>query len=131
MTNKLDKLDIEISKALNVLNSINEEYRLSQICKINDSQKATYKKLLEDFERLNKIPPDTPNAPKNLHNLKGAALEELVQYLLLISGGIFEVDYNLHTTTNEIDDLVTLTPKGKTLLGHNLINPRLDTFLGE
>lgn len=124
-------LDIELSKALDVLAEVSEEYRLSQICRLSDMQKATYQKLLEEFERLNKTSEDSPEAPVNLHNLKGAALEELVRFLLKISGGIFVVNRNLRTSTNEIDDLITLTPKGKILLSHKLINNRLDTFLGE
>ena len=69
--------------------------------------------------------------PANLHNLKGEALEELVSYLITISGGIFYVDRNLRTSTNEIDQIVSLTPKGKILLGHHLINSKLESFLGE
>ena len=32
---------------------------------------------------------------------------------------------------NEIDQIVTLTPQGKVLLTYHLIDPKLDTFLGE
>jgi len=128
MTNVSDR---EILKALDILASVDESYRLEQICKINNAQKLEYKRLLDEFDRLHKISSKTLGAPSNLHNLKGAALEDLVNYLFIISGGIFEVDRNLHTSTNEIDDLITLTPKGKALLSHNLINYRLNTFLGE
>lgn len=123
--------DIEISKALDILASVNENLRLEQICKISEKQREEYKSLLDEFERLHKISSKSPGAPPNLHNLKGTALEDLVKFLFAISGGIFEVDRNLHTSTNEIDDLITLTPKGKSLLSHNLINNRLEIFLGE
>ena len=77
--------DKEISKALNVLNSISDKLRYEKICEISEAQKNTYKKLLEKFKQLHDISP-TDNAPKNLHNLKGEALENLVSYLLTISG---------------------------------------------
>lgn len=128
MTNPTDK---EISKALNVLAAAGQNRSSQQICKLSSLQKAEYKRLLDEFERLNKISKDSPGAPSNLHNLKGAALEDLVKYLFKISGGIFKVNCNLRTSTNEIDDLITLTPTGKILLGHNLINKRFDNFLGE
>lgn len=123
--------DIEISNALNVLTAVSEDYRFQQICKLSRLQKIKYKQLLDDFERLNKVSATDSHAPANLHNLKGTALEKLVKYLFQISGGLFEVDCNLRTSTNEIDDLITLTPKGKLLLGHHLINKRLEIFLGE
>lgn len=126
-----DILDKEISNALHILSAIDEEYRYSQICKLNEIQKAAYKKLLAEFERLNKIPVNAPEAPPNLHRLKGRALEDLVKYLFKISGDIFVTNQNVFTSTNEIDDLITLTQKGKILLSRNLINNRLATFLGE
>lgn len=122
--------DKDISKALNVLNSISDKLRYEKICEISEVQKNTYKKLLEKFKQLHDISP-TDNAPKNLHNLKGEALENLVSYLLTISGNIFNVDRNLRTSTNEIDQIVTLTPQGKVLLTYHLIDPKLNTFLGE
>ena len=128
MTKPSDK---EISKALNILAAAGQSRSSQQICKLSESQKNEYKRLLDEFDRLNKITKDSPGAPNNLHNLKGIALEKLVKYLLEISGGIFKVDCNLRTSTNEIDDLITLTPTGKILLGHNLINKRFDNFLGE
>lgn len=76
--------DKEIFKALNVLNSISDKLRYEKICEISEAQKNTYKKLLEKFKQLHDISP-TDNAPKNLHNLKGEALENLVSYLLKYS----------------------------------------------
>ena len=122
--------DKEIFKALNVLNSISDKLRYEKICEISEAQKNIYKELLEKFKQLHDSSP-TDNAPKNLHNLKGEALENLVSYLLTISGNIFNVDRNLRTSTNEIDQIVTLTPQGKVLLTYHLIDPKLDTFLGE
>lgn len=121
----------DITKALDVLSSINTELRFSKICEIDQLHMNMYKELLEEFERLNKIPANSKIAPKNLHNLKGKALEELVRFLLEISGNIFTVYSNLRTSTNEIDDLISLTPKGKTLLSRNLINKQLDNCICE
>lgn len=123
--------DREISKALNILAAAGQSRSSQQICKLSQSQKNEYKRLLDEFDRLNKITKNSSDAPNNLHNLKGIALEKLVKYLLEISGGIFKVDCNLRTSTNEIDDLITLTSKGKILLAYNLINKRFDNFLGE
>lgn len=123
--------DREISKALDVLNSISDELRSERICQLNNLQKERYAQLLDNFKRLHSVNMQADTAPANLHNLKGEALEELVSYLLTISGGIFYVDRKLRTSTNEIDQIVSLTPKGKILLGHHLINPKLESFLGE
>lgn len=121
--------DREISNALNILNSISSELRYSKICQLSDEQAKKYRELLEEFKQLHKTPPNTP--AKNLHNLKGVALEKLVSYLLTVSGGIFNVNRNLRTSTNEIDQVVSLTPQGNILLGYHLINPKLKNFLCE
>lgn len=123
--------DKEISKAINILNSISDKLRYEKICQLDESQKITYKKFLEKFKQLHNTSAKFADTPKNLHNLKGTALEDLVSYLLTISGGIFHVDRNLRTSTNEIDQIVSLSPKGKILLGHHLINDKLENFLGE
>ncbi|MBU3874321.1 restriction endonuclease [Faecalicatena sp. AGMB00832] len=123
--------DLEVSKALNILESISDELRYERICQLDDLQKATYARLLDDFKKMHSVKAQSENASKNLHNMKGEALEKLVSYLLTISGGIFYVDRNLRTSTNEIDQVVSLTPKGKILLGYHLINPKLRSFLGE
>ena len=44
--------DKDISKALNVLNSISDKLRYEKICEISEVQKNTYKKLLEKFKQL-------------------------------------------------------------------------------
>lgn len=105
----------DVLRALNILESLNISCRWENICKLNQEQKQRYKSLLKVFEELNGADENAKDAPKNLHNLKGKALEDLVSYLFQISGGIFRVDRNLRTATNEIDDLITLTPKGKVL----------------
>lgn len=122
--------DKELSYALDILNSISDEYRYQKICQLSNKQENTYQELLTEFKALHELVEDE-NAPSNLHNQKGEALEKLVSYLLNISGGIFIVDRNLRTSTNEIDQVVSLNEKGKVLAGHNLIDIKLNSFLGE
>lgn len=127
----INKSDMEISKALNVLENISDELRYERICQLNDLQKKTYAQLLDDFKKLHSVKGQSDTVSANLQNLKGEALEKLVSYLLTISGNIFYVDRNLRTSTNEIDQLVSLTPKGKILLSYHLVNSKLECFLGE
>lgn len=123
--------DMKLSNAINVLREFGKERSFQEMCKLTEEQKVQYKDLLTEFERVNAILPRSLGAPKNLTALKGSALENLVKYLLQISGGIFKVNCNLRTCTNEIDDLITLNQTGKILLGHNLIDKKYDCFLGE
>ncbi len=123
--------EADVLKALKVLEVLNTSCRWENICRISKEQRQTYETLLKAFEDINGADEKAEDAPENLHNLKGKALEALVRYLFQISGGIFQVDCNLRTATNEIDDLITLTPKGKALLKNGLIDEHLENFLGE
>ena len=117
--------------ALDVLKFMAEEAKWEKLCQLNEEQKEKYSKLLENFKALNEWDAEAEDAPPNLHNLKGKALEDLVGYLFKISGGLFKVVRNLRTCTNEIDDLISLTESGKILCGQKLIDWRLNNFLGE
>lgn len=120
-----------IIEALNILRSLDkEDVPYEYICKLDKNKKEHYQNLLNKFKDLHEKTNTQKKIP-NLHNLKGKALEELVRYLFEISGGIFKVKHNLLTNTNEIDDVITLTPMGKTLLSSSLINKHLELFLGE
>lgn len=121
----------DINNALDVLNQINDEYRYEMICKLNPDQKIKYSEMLKHFEEVNGIKKDSTNYTKGLSRIKGKALEDLVIYLLKISGNLFEIDKNLRNTTNEIDQIFKLSPKGKALHSINLINQRFLSFLGE
>lgn len=127
MTNIIDRKG---SKLIEFLSIFNEQFSYEKICELNEQQKEHYANLLNKFEKLNKATTKDKKI-SNLHNKKGEALEELVDYLLKISGHLFVVKRNLRTSTNEIDDLITLTPAGNALLNQNLINKRLKLFLGE
>ena len=122
MTNSTDT---NASKLIDYISIFNEQFSYDKICELSTEQKKHYTNLLNEFEMLNQ------STAKNLHNKKGKALEKLVNYLFKISGHLFKVQQNLRTSTNEIDDLITLTPTGRILLAQGLINKRLEIFLGE
>lgn len=123
--------EMEESRVLNILDNLNSTYSYEMICKMSEEQKKEYQNRLAVFLNYNKIKEKDADAPKNLKQLKGQSLEELASYLMKISGGIFEVERNIRTSTNEIDQLFRLTPKGKVLLAHGLINKKYELFLGE
>ncbi|MDO4922770.1 MAG: hypothetical protein Q4E82_01955 [Peptococcaceae bacterium] len=123
MTNVSDR---ELSRALDVLGQVSDDLRFEKICEMSAEQKTQYKQLLLHFKKVNSV-----NKKEVSDQQKGEALEELVSYLLKVSGNIFHVDRNLRTTTNEIDHLVSLEQMGKILLGHNLIDKKLGRFLCE
>lgn len=121
-------IDREAEKTLTVLSELASSLSYPQICKLNSEQHQEYTRLLENFKAINGA---SPVRSDDLHVQKGRALEELVRYLLQISGNIFEINPNLHTTTNEIDIFVTLSPLGKLLCSHGVISSRLKRFLIE
>lgn len=66
---------------------------------------------------------------------KGRALEELVAFIIRKSY-FFKVHTNIHTPTNEIDLVITLTDRGKEALhtyelSRDLLHVKEDMFLGE
>lgn len=79
------------------------ESRLSYdlLCKFTSEQLEDYKAKFEYFKKT--------NSNKTYSTAeKGKALESLVTSLLSLSGGLFNVIENLHSSTNEIDQLVSL-----------------------
>jgi hypothetical protein len=72
---------------------------------MDEEQKQEYSRLLENFLQYNSQEDDGSYLPNELNRLKGKSLEELVTYLLQVSGNIFEVKQNLRTSTNEIDQV--------------------------
>ena len=102
---------------------VQEAFSYEELCKLYDPQKRHYSELLDHFVFVNSRTTGSRE--------KGAALEELVAYLLEISGNVFEIVKNVHTSTNEIDEIVKLNSKGRALEKHGLLSSRLITFLGE
>ena len=117
--------DNDIIKAMDIFKRISLEFRYEKICELSNKQKDDYKILLDEFKRVNR------KENKATAALKGKALEELATYLLLISGGIFTVNKNLRTCTNEIDQIIRLAPNGNVLHSLELINLKLQTFISE
>lgn len=126
----ISKEDRETFNTLNLLDSVSEQLSYEKICESSNEQISKYKELLEKFKMINNVDSNKYESD-NVHIEKGKALEDLVSYLMKISGDIFYVDRNLRTSTNEIDQIFSLKPKGKILLSYRLINDKLETFLGE
>lgn len=126
----ISKEDRETFNTLNLLDSLSEKLSYEKICELSNEQISKYKELLEKFKMINNVDSNKSESD-NVHIEKGKALEDLVSYLMKISGDIFYVDRNLRTSTNEIDQIFSLKTKGKILLSYRLINDKLETFLGE
>ncbi|TQQ85328.1 hypothetical protein EXD82_02745 [Peptacetobacter hominis] len=126
----ISKEDRETFNILNLLNSVSEQLSYEKICELSNEQISKYKELLEKFKMINNVDFNKSELD-NVHIEKGKALENLVSYLMKISGDIFYVDRNLRTSTNEIDQIFSLKTKGKILLSYHLINDKLENFLGE
>lgn len=118
----MDNEIINLSKAINIIREVGSKCGYSQICKIDNDNLVKYKKLLNELnEESNKLN----------DQLRGKKLEELVTFLLEISGGIFKIEQNIRTSTNEIDQVITLSDTGKILMKAGIINDKFDLFLGE
>lgn len=114
----------DIVKALDILSQINPQYRYEKICEMSPKKKQEYANLLNYFEETHQNK-NTSKADK------GKSLEDIVTFLLQNTGDLFRVDRNLRTSTNEIDQLLTLNPKGKILCQYGLIDRKLEHFLSE
>ncbi len=115
---------IDLIKAIDVLSSISPELRYDKICEMSFKKKQEYTDLLNQFEDANQN-----KRTSKAH--KGKVLEDIVVFLLKNSGDLFHVDRNLRTSTNEIDQFLTLTPNGKILCRNGLIDSKLEYFLCE
>lgn len=110
-------------KLTELMELLGEQFSYAEICRLSEEQKNHYRALLEVFRRVNSSTSTTGE--------KGTALEELVAYLLYISGDLFSVVKNAKTGTNEIDEIIELNSKGRPLCKCGLIPDRLSFFLGE
>lgn len=123
MTSSSEK---DLSNALAILNQIMPDLSIKKICELSDEQKEEYGRLLSEFKETHK----SSNKQKNTKE-KGKALENLVSYLLKISGNLLYVAENLRTSTNEIDQLVQLNTTGALLVKNGLLNPKFETMICE
>lgn len=115
------KSELTVIETLELLE--NAEDQMMEIAKLRNEDKETYIELFNKFKEVNGS--DTSN-----HTEKGNILEELVTFIIRKSV-IFEVYKNIHTSSNEIDQLVVLNTKGKIFSGKGLINIPGEQFLGE
>lgn len=113
---------------LTLIKSIEAKCSSSKICEFSDMQIKTYRELLNNVIKLNGT-----KSQKNvaLTAAKGKSLEDLVNFLITTSGGIFSVEANIRTGTNEIDQIIKLTTTGDILLSCNLIDSKLSRFISE
>lgn len=100
-----------------------EAFSYEELCQLSDEQQLTYQNLLNNLI--------TVNTTKSTTREKGEALEDLVAYLLNISGDVFSVYKNVRTATNEIDEIIKLNEKGRVLERLGTISARFLSFLGE
>lgn len=96
---------------------------LREFTRLSPDTKTRYDRLLGELKRVNSNKACTTKE-------KGEALEKIVAFLLGV-GKILKVKQNIHNTTNEIDQLITLDNRGKILKKVGVINIRGESFLGE
>lgn len=110
-------------KLLEIFDEIADGLSLERISELSGPQKIKYQELLDVFK--------TTNKSKSTTTQKGQTLENLVYYLLEVSGGVFKVKRNLRTSTNEIDHLVGFNTKGDLLSSKFIIPQYFNYFLSE
>ena len=110
---------------LEYLERANSEFSNEKLCEWTQSQVNEYKVLLAAFEQSNGCQSTATKGEK------GHALEEIATFLLNNCGHLFAVDRNVHTCTNEIDNLMKLTPSGRVLKQRGILPPYYANFIGE
>lgn len=119
----MTELERDASKLTSLLEKVGEEASYQALCKMKDEDKIVYKDKLDYFKSVNEN--------ESNKNIRGKALEDLVNFLLEVSGGLFEVKCNVRTNTNELDQIIKISSKGKWLYAHKYLNERLGMFIGE
>lgn len=114
----------KVTEVFRTLNNCNIDYANGKICEFTLEQKDHYELLLNDLEREQA---SKTSSTKD----KGAALENLVNYLLQCSGDLFEVYNDVRTNTNEIDQIIKLKVKGRMLRSLGVLDERYDEFICE
>ena len=114
----------KVTEVFRTLNNCNIDYANGKICEFTQEQKVHYELLLNDLEREQA---SKTSSTKD----KGAALENLVNYLLQCSGDLFEVYNDVRTNTNEIDQIIKLKVKGRMLRSLGVLDERYDEFICE
>ena len=111
-----------VDSIITMFHSIADKLKYEKICEFSIEEKEEYNRLLNRLIETNSSNFSTKE--------KGDALEDIARFVLN-SGRIFDIYKDLRTTTNELDQLVKANNAGKLLFSHNLIDSRLNTFIGE
>jgi hypothetical protein len=104
---------IQLSKQQLLKEMDEEELKFQIITTFSQEEKNEYDALLSELKRVHR------KGAKISTVDKGNALENIVTFLFE-TAAVFEVLQNVHTSTNEIDQLITLNSRGKefTLKGY-------------
>lgn len=115
----------EAFNTLAYLTHMNDAFSNAKLCEWSEETFQTYKKLLNVVEQSN------GSRSTATTQQKGQALEQLASFVLENCGQIFQVSRNIRNTTNEIDNLMTLTKAGNCLCENGLIPKYYRNFIGE
>lgn len=117
--------DIAGFSTLEYLAHINASFSNEKLCEWTQNQRIEYKTLLDALEQSNGT-----NSCATKEE-KGRSLEEIASFLLNNCSHIFDVDRNIRTCTNEIDNLMKLTAAGKALQSNGILSAYYTNFIGE
>ncbi|MFB5249626.1 acetylglutamate semialdehyde dehydrogenase [Bacillus mycoides] len=95
-----------------------------EITRLSTAEKETYSELLSNLKEVNK------NRKAYSNQDIGKALEDIVSFILKKSS-VFEVKENIHTSSNEVDQLVLLNSTGKAFQNAGYLDVRGEYFLSE
>lgn len=94
------------------------------ITNMNETDKNIYNKMLLELKEVNF------KRKKFSNDQKKKALEDIVSFILETSG-VFEVHRDIHTSSNEIDQLVRLNEKGTYFKNKGYIDVKGNYFISE
>lgn len=118
---------IEYSKFLEILDQLGDpdfQRFADKVDDLSQDDRITFGEMVQEFKSI-------MNQSGISAGVKGKLLEDLVHFLFENSGHTYKVKRNIRTSTNEIDDLIELTAKGKTLAGVRILDLKGDFFLCE
>jgi hypothetical protein len=113
----------------------NEEECFKNLTSLNDKELNEYKELLSDLERLSKLKSDDKHKRGKITKEKGKVLETIVNFIIKKST-FFDVYKNVPISTNEIDQVITISYKGRRIMDATGITTGMlgiegNYFLGE
>jgi hypothetical protein len=113
----------------------NEEEFLTDFTSIKGERLVEYKDLLDCLENISKLKSKDPHDRGLITKAKGEALENIVNFIIK-NTSILQVYENVPTSTNEIDQVITLNHKGKRVreisgISYDTLGLEGECFLGE